>query len=119
MGRDEKGRALLGDVDSLDTCVTIIDSATFLNDYQCRQMAVDRKEFGAEPGDPRTIVDLLVDQVEFANVLVLNKTDLVSSNELVNLKQLLKKLNPGARIIESQYGVVDPKLLLNTKAFDL
>jgi len=117
--KDEKGTALLGEVASLDTCVTVIDCDNFLRDYSSHQKAVDRKEFGAEPGDPRTIVDLLVDQVEFANVLVLNKTDLVSSNELANLKQLLKKLNPGAHIIESQYGAVDPKLLLNTKAFDL
>jgi hypothetical protein len=61
----------------------------------------------------------LVDQVEFANVLVLNKTDLASSDQLVELKRIFKKLNPGASIIESQFGVVNTRFLLNTKSFDL
>ena len=62
---------------------------------------------------------MLIDQAEFANVLVLNKTDLVSSEQLGNLKELLGKLNPGARIIESQHGAVNLEFLLNTKTFDL
>lgn len=117
--KDEKGRELLGEVASLDTCVTVIDSANFFRDYQSRDKAADRSEFGAEENDPRTIADLLVDQVEFANVLVLNKTDLISSDVLVELKRILGKLNPGARIVESQYGVVNLEFLLNTKTFDL
>lgn len=117
--KDEKGKALLGEIATLDTCVTVIDCANFLKDYRSHEKAVDRNELGAEEGDPRTIVDLLVDQVEFANVLVLNKTDLISSDQLSELRQVLEKLNPGARIMESQHGVVNPKFLLNTKSFDL
>ena len=119
VAKDEKGKPLLGELATLDTCATVIDCANFLKDYQSLEQAVDRKELGAEKGDERTIVDLLIDQAEFANVLVLNKTDLVSSDELGDLRQLLRKLNPGAHIIESQHGVVNLELLLNTKTFDL
>jgi G3E family GTPase len=117
--KDEEGRSLLGEVALLDTCVTVVDCANFLKDYQSHEKAVDRKVLGAEDGDERTIVDLLIDQVEFANVLVLNKTDLVSSDELGTLRRIFEKMNPGARIIESRFGVVDPKALVNTKSFDM
>mmetsp|Transcript_35625 Transcript_35625/g.65267 ORF Transcript_35625/g.65267 Transcript_35625/m.65267 type:complete len:570 (-) Transcript_35625:83-1792(-) len=117
--KDATGRALLGEVAFLDTCVTVIDCVNFLKDYQSREKAVERNELGAEEGDERTIVDLLTDQVEFANVLVLNKTDLVSFDDLESLKRVFEKLNPGADIIESQYGVVKPQAILNTNAFDM
>lgn len=117
--KDEKGRLLLGEFAVLDTCVTVVDCMNFLKDYKTHEKAVDRKDLGAEEGDERTIVDLLIDQVEFANVLVLNKTDLVSRRELEELKRLLERLNPGARILESKFGAVDPKCILNTKTFDL
>merc|ERR1711972_30239 len=102
-----------------DTCVTVIDCLNFLKDYRSEEKAVDRKDLGAEETDERTIVDLLTDQAEFANVLILNKTDLVSSEELGQLRRILTKLNPGARLIESQFGNVDPKSLVNTRSFDI
>merc|ERR1740123_1824330 len=117
--KDEKGRSLLGEIAVLDTCVTVVDCDNFLKDYHSHEKAVDRKGLGAEDTDERTIVDLLVDQAEFANVLVLNKTDLVSADELDSLKQIFRKMNPAARVIESQFGVVDPTYLVNTKSFDL
>eukprot|EP00929_Paragymnodinium_shiwhaense_P044563 TRINITY_DN22844_c0_g1_i1.p1 TRINITY_DN22844_c0_g1~~TRINITY_DN22844_c0_g1_i1.p1 ORF type:complete len:562 (+),score=126.08 TRINITY_DN22844_c0_g1_i1:78-1763(+) len=117
--RDEQGRKLLAEVARLDTCVTVVDSVNFLKDYAVQEKLVDRKDLGAETGDERTIVDLLTDQIEFANVVILNKTDLVSSDELGKLKGILKKLNPNANVVESQFGVVDPALLQNTKSFDL
>ncbi|CAE7293257.1 yciC [Symbiodinium sp. CCMP2592] len=116
---DDKGLALLGGVARLDTLVTVVDCKNFLNDYRSEERAVDRKELGAEDGDKRSIVDLLVEQVEFANMLVLNKTDLVSSEDLSRLKSILQKLNPVARMVESQFGVVSPKLVLNTGSFDM
>ncbi|CAE7211828.1 unnamed protein product [Symbiodinium microadriaticum] len=119
VAKGESGRPLLGELATLDTCATVVDCANFHADYQSLEKAVDRKELGAEKGDERTIVDLLIDQAEFANVLVLNKTDLVSSEQLGNLKELLGKLNPGARIVESQHGAVNLEFLLNTKTFDL
>jgi len=117
--QDEGGKPLLGGVARLDTLVTVVDCQNFLSDYGSGEKAVDRRELGAEKGDERSIVDLLVDQAEFANVLVLNKTDLVSPKELGRLRGILRKLNPGARVVESQFGVVSPRLLLNTGSFDL
>jgi G3E family GTPase len=118
---DDKGLATLGSVARLDTLVTVIDCQNFLKDYQGSDQAkvVDREDLGAEGTDKRTIVDLLVDQAKFANVVILNKTDLVSSIELARLQGILRKLNPGARFIESQYGAVSPKTILNTRLFDV
>jgi len=103
----------------MGTLVTVIDCQNFLNDYGSGETVVDRKELGAEEEDTRTIVDLLVEQAEFANVLILNKTDLVSSTKLGRLRGILRKLNPGAHMIESQFGVVSPQSLLNTRSFDM
>jgi len=116
---DDSGLALLGSVARLDTLVTVIDCKNFLDDYQSSDRAVDRKELGAEEQDERTIVDLLVEQAEFANILILNKSDLVSASELEKLKGILRKLNPGARTVETRFGEVNPKLLLNTNSFDM
>lgn len=81
-------------------------------------MAVDRKELGAEEADDRHIVNLLIEQAECANILILNKTDLVSSEELHRLEGILRLINPGAHILKSQFGAVSPKLLLGTRSFD-
>jgi G3E family GTPase len=116
---DAKGNAMLGGVARLDTLVTVIDCVNFLNDYDSEELAVDRKELGAEETDDRHIAHLLIEQSEFANVLILNKTDLVTSDELHRLEGIFRKLNPGARILKSQFGVVSPDLLLNTKSFDI
>eukprot|EP00439_Symbiodinium_sp_Y106_P059746 s1725_g8.t1 len=115
---DDMGQSLLGSLSKLDTLVTVVDCACFLKDYQGDQLLVDKQELGAEKHDERSIVNLLTDQVEFANVLVLNKTDLVSSQELDILKGILAKLNPDARVIEAHFGVVSPSSVLNTRSFD-
>jgi len=116
---DKKGKPMLGGVARLDTLVTVIDCVNFLNDYNSEERVVDRKDLGAEESEDRHLVNLLIEQAEFANVLILNKTDLVTAEELACLEGILKKLNPGARVIKSQFGVVSPKLLLNTNSFDL
>ena len=69
-------------------------------------------------GDYRTIVNLIVDQIELANVIVLNKTDLIDTKTLGLLKASIKKLNPSAKIIDSSFSKVDTKEILNTKLFD-
>ena len=69
-------------------------------------------------GDYRTIVNLLTDQIEFANVIILNKTDLVDAKTVGILKASIQKLNPGAKIITSDFSKVNPKEILNTKLFD-
>mmetsp|Transcript_8556 Transcript_8556/g.20327 ORF Transcript_8556/g.20327 Transcript_8556/m.20327 type:complete len:741 (+) Transcript_8556:46-2268(+) len=116
---DEQGRPLLGGVARLDTLVTVVDCRNFLKDYCSSDKLVTREELGAEEGDERSIVNLLVDQAEFANVIILNKTDLVTPAELGRLKGIMTKLNPKARMIESQHGKVSPALLLNTNSFNM
>ncbi|CAE7386125.1 yciC, partial [Symbiodinium microadriaticum] len=113
------GKSLLGSVARLDTLVTVVDALNFLRDYEMGQMLVDREELGAEESDRRTIAQLLVDQVECANIIVLNKVDLLSEQRTLHVEGLLKRLNPKARIIRSTFGKVDLKLLFNTKSFNM
>jgi G3E family GTPase len=101
----------------LDTMVTVVDSLNFLADYQSLDELSDR-ELATGEDDTRGVVDLLAEQVEFADVLILNKTDLVSAGQLNRLEALLGKLNPTAKIIRAQYGVVPPQDILNTGLFD-
>ncbi|CAK0835136.1 unnamed protein product [Prorocentrum cordatum] len=116
--RDDMGYPRIGGVTRLDTLVTVVDCLHFLKDYECGSKLEDRKELGAEKGDERTIVHLLVDQVETANVLILNKIDLVTPEELDSLKAILKKLNPGAHVIETKFGVTSPSTILSTGRFN-
>ena len=112
----EDGRSL-STVARLDTMVTVIDAASFLKDYQeAEDLAVRGLALGEQ--DARTITDLLIDQVEFANVLVINKTDLVSPGELATLEAILVKLNPDARILRAEQGRVPLPALLDTRRFD-
>ena len=114
--RDENGVSL-GDQARLDTLVTAVDARNFLADYSSQDQLTARGESaGAE--DERTVVDLLVDQVEFADVLVLNKTDLVAPEELERLEAILSSLNTRARIIRSEFGQVPLEQILNTGLFD-
>eukprot|EP00439_Symbiodinium_sp_Y106_P052921 s1578_g7.t1 len=102
------GKSLLGSVARLDTLVTVVDALNFLRDYEMGQMLVDREELGAEGSDRRTIAQLLVDQVECANILVLNKVDLLSERRTCHVEGVLKRLNPKARIIRSTFGLEAP-----------
>jgi len=114
--RDEHGVSL-SDVARLDTLVTVVDAVNFLRNYQ---EAMSLKEAGEALGeeDERNIADLLVDQVEFANVILISKIDLVSIDELANLKAILRSLNPEAGIIPMMMGQVDLTQVLNTGLFD-
>ncbi|UAY54349.1 GTP-binding protein [Arachidicoccus terrestris] len=101
----------------IDTMVTVVDCLNFFNDFGTNERLTDRALTNME-GDDRTIVDLLTDQIEFANVIVLNKTDLVDGKTLGLLEAAIHKLNPSARILRSSFGQIDPKLILNTGLFD-
>lgn len=101
----------------IDTMVTVIDAFNFFNDFGSPETLMDRQLTDMD-GDYRTIVNLLTDQVEFANVILLNKTDLVSKEHLQILKATIHKLNPSARIIESSYSKINPREILNTGLFD-
>jgi G3E family GTPase len=114
---DEEGRSL-GDVARLDTMVTVVDAGSFLREYLDSDYLRDRGiALGEE--DDRTVVDLLIEQVEFCDVLVVNKVDRVDEGDLARLEAILYQLNPGAEIIHAQFGSVPLDRVLGTGRFDL
>lgn len=113
---DDNGNSL-ADVAKLDTMVTVVDALNFLKDYESDDELKDRKmELGED--DERTIAHLLVDQVEFADVIILNKTDLVSNQELESLFSILRSLNQDAKIIKTTKSKVDLNEIIDTNLFD-
>lgn len=114
---DEEGESLQA-ITRLDTMVTMVDAANFLTQFeQADTLAEHDLAVGEE--DERTIADLFIDQVEFADVIILNKTDLVSTEQRNELNAMLRKLNPGARVIEAERGNVPLDEVLNTGRFDM
>ncbi|MGB9632832.1 MAG: GTP-binding protein, partial [Chloroflexaceae bacterium] len=107
----------LGDLARLDTMVTVVDAFNFLRDFSSLDELRDR-DLAISEGDERSVVDLLVDQIEFADVLVLNKTDLIEPAEADRIEALLRKLNPEAVIVRARFGRVPLDLILNTGRFD-
>ena len=112
----EDGRSL-GEAARLDTMVTVVDAYNFLRDYGSRDSLLERGEFAGE-GDERTVVDLLIEQIEFCDVLVLNKTDLVDAQDRERLMAILHQLNPRARIEIAEFGQVPLDRVLDTGLFD-
>ncbi|GAA2685747.1 GTP-binding protein [Streptomyces lunalinharesii] len=108
----------LGDLARLDTMVTVVDAAAFLPELAGGDALVER---GLAPyeDDERTVSDLLMDQIEFADVLVLNKTDLVEPATADRLRAALARLNPAARIVPARHGRVPLAEVLDTGRFDL
>ncbi len=103
----------LGDVARLDTMVTVVDASTFLGEVG-RGSTLAERDLQAADGDARTISDLLVDQVEFADVIVVNKTDLVSAATAGAVTATLRRLNPRAEIVHTDHGRVDLAEVLDT-----
>ena len=97
--------------------VTVVDAFNFFKDFGSPETLVDRDLTNIEDDD-RTIVNLLTDQIEFANVIILNKTDLVDKEHLGILRACIKKLNQSAKIIETTYSEISPKEILNTSLFN-
>ncbi|MGO3455910.1 MAG: zinc metallochaperone GTPase ZigA [Marinomonadaceae bacterium] len=113
---DEDGVSL-SDVATLDTMVTVVDAINFLKDYDSAQSLQSTGEsLGDE--DERSVADLLVDQVEFCDVILISKTDLVDETEVARLTAILKTLNTHAEIIPIKKGEVNIDAVLNTKRFD-
>jgi G3E family GTPase len=113
---DEDGVSL-SDVARLDTMVTVVDAANFLKDYeQAKSLQETGESLGEE--DERSVSDLLVDQVEFADVLLISKTDLISVKEIERLSAILKTLNTRAKIIPITQGQADLDAILDTGLFD-
>jgi len=101
----------------LDCMVTVVDAYRFWSDFSSGDTLLDRKQEVAED-DVREVVDLLIDQIEFCDVLILNKCDLVDEKELDELETVLRSLQPRAKFIRSNRGKVDPAEILNTGLFD-
>ena len=113
---DEEGVSL-SDVAKLDTMVTVVDAVNFLKDYQEAKYLKDKGESLGED-DERSVADLLVDQVEFADLILISKTDLVNTEDLERLKAILKTLNTDAKVLPIEHGNVDIDKVLNTGLFD-
>ena len=113
---DEDGISL-SDVAALDTMVTVVDAVNFLNDYDEAKHLKDTGESLGEE-DERSVTDLLVDQVEFADIILISKTDLASPSDIKRLTAILKTLNTHAKIMPIANGNVDIDSVLNTSLFD-
>ncbi|ASD83315.1 zinc metallochaperone GTPase ZigA [Burkholderia gladioli] len=112
----EDGRSL-NEIAQLDTMVTVVDGYNFLLDYSSRDSLQSRGESLGEE-DRRTVVDLLIEQIEFCDVIVLNKIDLISDAERERLMAILRGLNPRARIELAEFGKVPLERVLSTGLFD-
>ena len=113
---DEDGVSL-SDVAKLDTMVTVVDAVNFLKDYEEAKYLQETGESLGED-DERSVADLLVDQIEFADLILISKTDLVSPHDKERLTAILKALNTDAKIIPIAHGKVDIDEVLNTGLFD-
>jgi G3E family GTPase len=113
--RDEDGQSL-SDVARLDTMVTVVDAAHLLMDYTSQDFLKDRGEIAGD-GDERSLVQLLVDQIEFADVIVLNKVDIATPEQIVAAQSIIRSLNADARIIEASHARVAPREILDTGLF--
>ncbi|MDR3659028.1 MAG: GTP-binding protein [Mycobacterium sp.] len=101
----------------LDTMVTVIDACTFLSELARGEALADR-DLAVADGDGRNIADLLVDQVEFADVILINKTDLVSAKTIATVEAVVRRLNPNAVIQRTDHGIVPLETVLETGLFD-
>ena len=113
--RSEEGESL-SDVSMLDTMVTVVDAVNLLQNYSSTVFLKDRGEW--LEGDRRTLVDLLVEQIEFADVIVLNKIDAASPGQRDSARMIIRSLNPEADIIETSFSNAPLERILNTGRFD-
>lgn len=114
---DEEGRSL-NDIAQLDTMVTVVDARHFLADYHSSDELLDRGQ-AVGPEDGRTLAHLLTDQIEFANVIVINKVDVVSEEELDEVRGIVRALNPKAKVHETAHAEVALKEVLDTGLFEM
>lgn len=113
--RDEDG-ASLSDAARLDTMVTVVDAANLMKDYCSQDFLADRGEVAGDEDD-RPLVGLLVEQIEFADVVVLNKTDVATAHEIEAARAIIRSLNADASIVETSHGQVKLDEILDTGLF--
>lgn len=114
--RDEAGESL-SDVARLDTMATVVDAINLLRDFASHDFLTDRGESLGE-GDERTLVNLLTEQIEFADVVILNKVTDAGPERADAARKIIKALNPDARLIETDHSIVDPDAIFDTGLFD-
>ena len=114
--RDENGESL-SDIARLDTMVTVVDAANLLKDYSSQDFLRDRGEIAGD-GDDRTLVDLLVEQIEFADAIILNKVSDATAHDLDLARKIIRSLNADAALIETDFGRVELGAILDTRKFD-
>jgi len=114
---DEENGIDLSRFSYIDTMVTVVDGFNFFKDFGSPETLMDRALTNIDD-DYRTIVNLLTDQIEFANIIILNKTDLITTKHRGELRGIIQKLNPTVKIIESSFSKVASKEILNTGLFD-
>ena len=102
----------------LDNTCTVVDAFTIMQDFETADLLSARRD-DVVPEDERTISDLMVDQIEFADVIVINKIDMVKENVKQSIRSLISKLNHRAKVLESSYGKVDVKEIINTGTFNM
>jgi G3E family GTPase len=115
--KDGEGRSL-SDLAVIDCMVTVVDAPNFLRDFSSVDLLKERGE-AAGPEDERTLVDLLTDQIEFANLIVINKIDCVSDTERGLVHGMVRSMNPQARIVETSHGEVAADEILGTGLYSL
>lgn len=115
--QDEENDIDLSRFSKLDTLVTVVDALNFYKDFGSAE-TIHSRSLNDDPEDQRSIVNLLTDQIEFANVILLNKADLVNEERLHEMKAIIKKLNPAAKILVTDHSKVALKEILNTGMFD-
>jgi G3E family GTPase len=113
---DEAGNSL-SDFARLDNMVTVIDALNFMSEY-LKSDPLNQRNLGNNEEDDRTIANLLVEQIEFANTIIINKIDLVTEEGIAELKAIIKSINPVAEIVLSQKGQIDLDKIINTKKFN-
>jgi len=114
---DEEQGINLTELCRLDCMVTVVDAYRFWHDFSSGESLLQRNQAVGED-DSRDVVDLLIDQIEFCDVLLLNKCDMLDNDELNQLEAVLRKLQPRAKLIRTVKGEVDPAQILNTGLFD-
>ncbi|MFW9605417.1 MAG: GTP-binding protein, partial [Pseudomonas sp.] len=112
----ENGQSL-SEIARLDTMVTVVDGVNFLRDFNEAEALNTRGE-GLGEDDERSITDLLIDQIEFADVILISKTDLISASECDELRAILQRLNPAAEVLAMAKGAIPLEKILNTQRFD-
>lgn len=115
---ESPGGSRLHDIARLDTMVTVVDASSFPVNMLSRETLADQR-IGNDEYDDRPISMLLMDQIEFADVIILNKTDIAAPDEIDQIERFLKKVNPEARVLRAERGRVDLTHILNTGLFDL